>query len=365
MDNEIIYRVTSYLCIVLCLVILSTMIYFLRKKIDSKATLWVNITLHFWFFLMIKEFAYFFGDKWHDAEITNVMMSIDVWIIPLIAISLLEVVQPKWINLSRAANMLFPFFIFTILNVIISGNATLHAMTQIFSFAFATLFGAITLTLSYKYEKYIREHYSSIEYLGVKWIRIMIIQLYVLATVWFFTSFNLSWLNDTLYYLYVTACISTISLFTLRHKSVFIPNYMSIKSILNIDSKTDTHNENQHTIDKRCIDIANKLEIAMNRDKLFLNPELKLIDLAAHIGTNRTYLSNYINEYKSVPFINYINSYRIDEAISIIKSSSEEITVSEVSERSGFSSVSTFRRVFKQIHNCSPSEYLNKQADLT
>lgn len=73
------------------------------------------------------------------------------------------------------------------------------------------------------------------------------------------------------------------------------------------------------------------------------------------VGTNRTYLSRFFNEENGQTFYDFVNNYRVEHATQLLRTSS--YTVLEVAEKSGFNSVSTFRRAFVAAHKCSPNEY--------
>lgn len=73
------------------------------------------------------------------------------------------------------------------------------------------------------------------------------------------------------------------------------------------------------------------------------------------VGTNRTYLSRFFNEENGQTFCDFVNNYRVEHATQLLRTSS--YTVLEVAEKSGFNSVSTFRRAFVAAHECSPNEY--------
>lgn len=82
--------------------------------------------------------------------------------------------------------------------------------------------------------------------------------------------------------------------------------------------------------------------------KLFLNPGLTLREAATYIGTNRTYLSSYINNELHTTFNDYLNSLRVREACRIMDSDAG-LSLCEVAERSGFNSLSTFNRAFTKF----------------
>ena len=90
--------------------------------------------------------------------------------------------------------------------------------------------------------------------------------------------------------------------------------------------------------------------------KPYLNSELKIVDLCRHIGSNRTYISNAINEYSGLNFSSYVNHYRVEEAKRIMNEN-PRLSLAEVSELAGFGSVSSFSRAFKSNTGVSPKEF--------
>jgi AraC-like DNA-binding protein len=47
--------------------------------------------------------------------------------------------------------------------------------------------------------------------------------------------------------------------------------------------------------------------------KPYLNPELRITDMAAHLNTNRSYMSEFINRTYGMNFSRFINRYRLEE----------------------------------------------------
>ena len=103
---------------------------------------------------------------------------------------------------------------------------------------------------------------------------------------------------------------------------------------------------------------AARLEECMSQEEAFLNRKLTLSELALRVGTNRTYLSNYINQTLNLTFFDYINNWRLNYAKDLLVSTNLKLVV--IAERSGFNSLSTFRRCFLHQFNLSPSAYRKK-----
>jgi AraC-like DNA-binding protein len=99
----------------------------------------------------------------------------------------------------------------------------------------------------------------------------------------------------------------------------------------------------------------------MEKEKTYLNPELTLSLLADQLGTNRTYLSNYISNELGTTFYDYINRLRIEcKALPMLQDKEQPYTIEYIAEQAGFKSITTFRRAFKKLTGMLPSEYMQQ-----
>jgi AraC-like DNA-binding protein len=119
-----------------------------------------------------------------------------------------------------------------------------------------------------------------------------------------------------------------------------------------------------YSLPKKEIEIyTQKLESAMDEDKLFLKSKLSLLDLAEHINVNSKYLSQVINKNFNKSFTEYINEHRIEftkkELLSIRNTN---LTISAISENCGFNSKSTFNETFKKCTNQTPSQFIKSNS---
>ena len=103
--------------------------------------------------------------------------------------------------------------------------------------------------------------------------------------------------------------------------------------------------------------LEQKLQRLMTEERLWVNPHLTLSDLAMQVGTNRTYLSNYLNNSLQTTFYDYVNDYRLQAALQHLHDVDSTATMAEIAEQCGFNSLSTFRRVLVRAKGCSFNEY--------
>ena len=107
-------------------------------------------------------------------------------------------------------------------------------------------------------------------------------------------------------------------------------------------------------------DKARQLNELMESKRLYLQSDLSVATLAMELGTNRTYLSNLINQYLHTTFTNYVNAYRVRYAKSLLLKTDD--TIEEIYQAAGFQSRTTFWRAFAQVEGCTPKEFRKKRA---
>jgi AraC-like DNA-binding protein len=93
--------------------------------------------------------------------------------------------------------------------------------------------------------------------------------------------------------------------------------------------------------------------------KPWLEPELKIGDVARALGTNRTYISTLLNETLQTNFNHFVNFYRIAEAKRLLKNGGTTLKMEELATKCGFNSYSTFFSAFRKETGISPKEFIS------
>lgn len=86
--------------------------------------------------------------------------------------------------------------------------------------------------------------------------------------------------------------------------------------------------------------------------------DLSLDAVAAAAGFSKFHFSRLFKQYTGFTFCDYIRHRKIKIAEELLNQS--DLSVTEIAMQSGFVSLSTFNRVFRQLKNCSPTEYREK-----
>lgn len=91
-------------------------------------------------------------------------------------------------------------------------------------------------------------------------------------------------------------------------------------------------------------------------EKLFLTDQTNINDIAERLGTDRRYLSRFINEHYGINFSRWISEMRIEEAKLLMEQKPDE-GLEWVALQTGFSSLSYFSKVFSQVVGVSPKKW--------
>ena len=106
-------------------------------------------------------------------------------------------------------------------------------------------------------------------------------------------------------------------------------------------------------------ELMQKICALMEGQKLYLNSDLKLNDVADALNTNRNVISSCINSQRGCSFSQFVSGYRIDYAKGLMRRQ-PDIKVSKVWMASGFSTETSFFRTFKAVTGMTPNEFRQK-----
>ncbi|NVN17500.1 helix-turn-helix domain-containing protein [Muricauda sp. HICW] len=112
------------------------------------------------------------------------------------------------------------------------------------------------------------------------------------------------------------------------------------------------------------LELKNKLELLMNEEKLYLNHELRLDDIAELLDISRHHASQVINENFNLSFYDFVNSYRIEEAKNRLCSDFENTSesISDIAYQCGFNNRVSFYKAFKKVTQVTPKEFVHAAA---
>lgn len=103
------------------------------------------------------------------------------------------------------------------------------------------------------------------------------------------------------------------------------------------------------------------LDQYVGKDSLYLRPDLSLDLLSVETGIPKYKLTQYLNQHLGKTFYRFIAEHRIRYAIANMNGDYQRWTIEALATTSGFNSVTTFNKYFKEYTGCTPGEYRGKE----
>ncbi|MCU0348885.1 MAG: helix-turn-helix transcriptional regulator, partial [Saprospiraceae bacterium] len=99
----------------------------------------------------------------------------------------------------------------------------------------------------------------------------------------------------------------------------------------------------------------------MTDERLYLEPELTLSDLARRLQTNASVLSAVVNRAFGKNFNDFVNEYRVEAVKRLLEDpKASHLSLLGIGLECGFNSKSTFNRAFRKVTGVAPSEWASK-----
>lgn len=316
--------------------------FFLRKSREMLSRL-VAVLMIVLAIQCLKDLFFIVPYEETESRIWMIMTSIDMMAVPLYAYILIELCSPGTLNLKTIILHELLFVALPILFIFTNNILFYYAdvlLAAIYGFGYA-LWTVIRIP---KYHKLLRQRFSYDENINLNWLRYILISFFVILSLWIIDCLIINLNIEAIYMSGSLAIWMFISYFLYRHGSVIdeLAEPNPIEAVLS-------------TVENDPPRLKEKILILFEKDKIYLNPKLRLSDVASMVGSNRTYVSRIFNDCHGKTFFEYVNEYRVRHAMDILKSSDKKIE--EIAEISGFSSRQSFHRVFNKITRLTPEEY--------
>lgn len=213
----------------------------------------------------------------------------------------------------------------------------------------------LTLRLLKAHSQSVKGNGISLEKISVNWLRRLAIGfgsfvlLTLLYVIWLQLGFPYSRAVDALVLIAMAGQIYIIGYMTLRQPEIFSGN-LALKNAPKYEKSALTP--------ARAETYLTRLLHAIETEKLFINSDLKLQDLAQKLDIPTHHLSQIINEKLGQNFFDFLNQYRVEEAKKyLIDPAKQPYTILSIALEVGFNNKASFNTAFKKHTGMTPSHF--------
>lgn len=203
------------------------------------------------------------------------------------------------------------------------------------------------------YRSEIRKNFSTVEGINLNWL-MFILRSFVIITLIAMTHNIQPILNSNTLNVVTLIALVVFIFYFINRVLVKALNYPAILSGIEWSAKGKYQGSNLSSDEIGLIN--QKLISAIQDEKLFLNPDLTIKEVADSIGSNTKNVSQVINQMHHKNFFDFINSYRCAEVKQILEAE-EKSTIMEAMFQAGFNSKSSFNKEFKKLTGQTPTEF--------
>lgn len=242
---------------------------------------------------------------------------------------------------------------------------------KFYKFAYITTIIVVVVQLAWyaffikKFNKRLKDNYSDLDRRNIKWILLTLVPLSLLSILYIPLTMmsnvdELMIIYDLLTFLILSNIVGCALSYKVDDMTIELIDEQMDEIKKEKNQKVDVAaSDNSKT--QPSSNLSNKF---LNFDEIFqkleeecfyLDTEVNIDWISSKLGTNRHYVSDYLNRVKHVTFYEYVNTLRLIHAERLLKEGNEKMA--DIAFICGFNSDHTFRRLFKERYGCTPLQY--------
>lgn len=251
--------------------------------------------------------------------------------------------------------------------VLLESSYTAFPANWKISFYFSNLVNSIyiplTMVTTLRHERHIRQLYSNIRDKTLDWVRtFMYIGTVIFLTCVVMSLFDIA-LADTISNLLFALTIYIMGYRAMRQPEIFTD--LSAQTVAETDEpalvKIPVKYEKSGLSEEKAQALMVKLDVLFFEEKIYLDPELTLQQLAERLGVKPHQVSQLLNQYKQQSFFDFVNGQRVEHFKATVNDpTNAHLSLLAIAFDSGFNSKATFNAVFKKITGRTPSSFRNE-----
>ena len=234
------------------------------------------------------------------------------------------------------------------------------------------------------YQKSIHHLFSEISQINLAWVRWLINgYLFLIISLLILFYFVVRYPDQFELLIVINTTIITPYIYLITFKGISQPTLWQIQPDLNKETvEKEMHKAEEIEIHimndemprpskaglsgDKIEEIVKKIILMMEQEKLYLETDLTLQQLADKLQVPNYQVSQAINDGMKKNFYDLVNGYRVEEAKRLLLDpKNKNFTILSMGFEAGFNSKTTFNTVFKKFTGFTPTEFRDKQKKMS
>ncbi len=216
------------------------------------------------------------------------------------------------------------------------------------------------------YSGFLKSNFSNANKLDLSWVKylsyIFLLNLVTSSVVFLLFNFNIIKEVEWVYIIFDSTLVAGFFIFCYKGINRYVIAQIKNKQIDSVELSESSDKQLKYQSSSLTAEELNDIFEAFNNlvreQKLYLNHELSIHQVAQQLDISVHALSQSINTITEKPFYDIINQYRIDHFKTLVENDdNNRFTILALAYDSGFNSKASFYRVFKLMIGMTPTAY--------
>lgn len=267
-------------------------------------------------------------------------------VMPLAACVLYELTHPNALRMPHMLLHVAPFMM-ALGAYLVTWSPMVYTCAMYMALAYGVAAIGYSAYSARTYRRRLLQWSSYTEGLDLRWLRQIVWAFLGVLVVWSLASMCEPQWVSVLYNFSVGMLFFVLACFLMRQD---VPDWASLML-------TPDEQELQQDVESAqyAYHFVEEFHRAFDEGRVYLDNRLTIAKLAESLGTNRTYVSRYINTELHCTFYEFVNRRRVEYAKGLLVEKNDPLDV--VAVLSGFNSLSSFRRAFLTYEDMTPGQY--------
>ena len=317
-------------------------------------------------------------ELFNDKQVRHVMIMLDTLNVPFVVLVLTDLTYRRLVTAKLALYHILPFVAFCVLGMFVQSDVLFYTELS-YLIIYVMIFTVAIIRSMISYNRFLRDHYSSLEGKRLTWlwrvsaecIVLLVCWLccYTLSSSWWIAIFVVAFCvwEDFCHQAYrmivhyemsdINLAVDERMLLDEHMHAMYDLSGAEESVVSSVVSSDKVLSDSVMCRNEASEKFLRQLQEVCEKPKLFTDASITRMMLSEKMGVSTTTFTNMLQSTTGRSFYQYINDLRIGYAEELLRKTS--VPIEQIPQMVGYKSgsKSVFYRAFSERHHCTPLEY--------